>query len=179
MDQVLLFYCHLITGRHRSVTLRIRQRPRVHSIQAWSNKSQILLLQVADAFSWKHSDTLWLDSLLFFIFYLVCKEFEKNVMLSFLSPPLPSCPLTTGLVPLAFELCLWQFMSSLAELRFSWQLPRLRPCGSHTFSFLLRGRRMKWGTENGSPSVTTCVLGFFLKLWESDWPFSFERVRAW
>lgn len=48
------------------MTLRVRQCPRVHSIQAWSNKSQTLLLQVGDAFSWKHSETLRFGQSFFF-----------------------------------------------------------------------------------------------------------------
>lgn len=56
---------------------------------------------------------LWCGQSCFVCFFnLVCKEFEKNVMAPFLSPPLPSCPLTTGLFPSAFELGLWQSMAS-------------------------------------------------------------------
>lgn len=46
-----------------------------------------------------------LDRLFLVFRYAVCTEFQKNVILSSVSPPLPSCPLATGLFPSAVELC--------------------------------------------------------------------------
>lgn len=95
------------------------------------------------------------------VIYVVCKEFQQNVILSFLSPPLPSCPLTTGLFPSPFELCRWQLMSSLAELRFSEQLPRPRPCGEPPVLHPAARQTDELGDRKWSPPVRWAFFFFF------------------
>lgn len=172
MGQVLLFYCHLITGRHRNVTLRIRQRLRVHSIQVWSKNHRF------SCYRWpmlSHGNTQthcgW--TVFYFLFFTL---FVKNLkrMWCFLSSPLHFLPALSPLV--------W--------------FPRHLSCASDSLcppwrSFASAGSFLAFAPAGATCSPSCCEAdgwngGQKMEahqsppvLWESDWPFSFERVRAW